>query len=168
MNRKFYAIIPVFAFLSIIPTQCQEAVDDAGLYRSKDMGETWTQLSVRGEAASIASLNILDIAIDPTNSGVIYLGTRENGIYKSCSKGQSWYKIQDDNGVFSGRANVYDIAIDPKDPQRIYAGAYQDKKGKVFRSQDGGISWEEVYVVSEEAYAVFVAVIDSYAPSVIY
>jgi len=168
MKRNFFIIIPIFAFLSIFPAQCQETVGDAGLYRSNNMGESWTQLFVKGEQVSITSLNILDVAVDPTNSDVIYVGTRENGIYKSCSKGQYWYKMEDENNVFSSRANVYDLAIDPKDPKRIYAGTYQDRKGMVFRSQDGGISWEEVYVVSEEAYAVFAVAIDNYDSSIVY
>lgn len=168
MKKFLLVIIPVFAFLAFLPTQCQEAAGDGGLYRSKDMGEAWEQLTVRDKQFSITSLNILSITINPVNTDIIYLGSRGDGIYKSFSQGAYWHQLQDKNGVFSSQANVYDIAIDPKNPDRIYAGVYQDKKGRVFRSQDGGESWEEVYIVSKEKYAVFAIAIDSYDPSIIY
>lgn len=167
MKKSFFIIIPLFASLSILPFQCKQ-ISDGGLYLSKDMGESWRQLAVKEEKVSIVSLDILSLAIDHDNPAVIYLGTRENGIYRSCSGGSHWYKLKDQNGVFSGRANVYDIAIDPKDSHRLYAATYQDKKGRLFRSQDSGDSWEEVYVVSEEKYAVFAVAVDNYDPSVVY
>jgi len=167
MKKSFFVFIPVFAFLAFTPFQCQK-ISDGGLYISGDMGESWQQQTVKDEQLSITSLDILKLVIDPNNSSVLYLGARENGIYRSCSGGEYWYKIEDQNGLLSDRANVYDIAVDPEDSNRIYAGVYQDKKGRVFRSQDSGKSWEEVYVVSEEEYAVFAIVIDSYDSSIVY
>ena len=167
MKKTFLVIIPIFTFLAFSPFQCQK-INDGGLYISGDMGETWQQQTVKDEQFSITSLDTLSLAIDPNNSSVLYLGARENGIYRSCSGGEYWHKIEDKNGFLSSRANVYDIAVDPKDSNRIYLGLYQDKKGRVFRSQDGGKSWNEVYVVSEEGYAVFAVAIDSYDSSVVY
>jgi len=167
MQKSFLVTIPLFASLAVLPFQCNQ-ISDGGLYFSEDMGENWRQLTVKEEKVSIGSLDILSLAIDRHNPAVIYLGTRENGLYRSCSWGGHWYKLKDKNGVFSGRANVYDIAIDPKDSHRLYAAVYQDKKGRLFRSQDDGDSWEEVYVVSEEKYAVFAVAVDDYDPSIIY
>lgn len=167
MKKSFFVIIPIFSFLAFTPFQCQK-ISDGGLYISGDMGESWQQQTVKGEQLSITSLDILKLVIDPNNSSVLYLGARENGIYKSFSQGEFWHKIEDKNGLVSGRANVYDIAVDPKDSNRLYIGVYQDKKGRVFRSQDSGKSWEEVYVVSEEEYAVFAVAVDSYDSSIVY
>ena len=167
MRKSFLIIIPLFASLAAFPFQCQQ-IKDGGLYISEDMGESWQQLAVKETGVSITSLNILSLAIDPNNPAILYLGGRENGIYRSCSWGSHWYKLEDGNGVLSSRANVYDIAIDPKNSQRLYAATYQDKKGRLFRSQDGGDSWEEVYVVSEEEYAVFAVAVDNFDPSVVY
>lgn len=168
MKKSSLVIIPLFAFLAFSPFSCQKVSRDGGLYQSEDMGESWQQLSVREEEVSITSLDVLSIAIDPNDSKVIYLGSRGSGLYKSSSRGESWSKLVDANGLLSTRANVYDIAIDPKDSNRLYLGVYQDKKGRVFRSADAGQSWEEVYVVSKEEYAVFAVAVDSYDPSVVY
>jgi photosystem II stability/assembly factor-like uncharacterized protein len=167
MKKSFLIVIPIFTFLAVSPLQCQK-MSDGGLYISENMGESWQQQTIRDKQLSITSLDILSLAIDPNNSDVLYLGAREDGIYRSCSQGKHWYKLEDRNEVLSSRANVYDIAIDPQDSQRLYVGVYQDKKGRVFRTQDGGESWEEVYVVSKEKYAVFALAIDNYDPSIVY
>ncbi len=168
MRKSLFVVIPVFAFLAFFPTQCQERISDGGLYKSLDQGESWEHLTLRDNALSITALNVLSMAVNPDNTSILYLGSRGNGIYKSFSQGKYWHRLEDRNGVFSSRANVYDIAIDPKDPDRIYAGVYQDKKGRVFRSQDGGESWEEVYIVSKEKFAVFAVAIDSFDSSIVY
>ncbi|MFH1671175.1 MAG: YCF48-related protein [Candidatus Portnoybacteria bacterium] len=168
MKKSLFVVIPIFALLAILPTQCQETTSDGGLYKSEDMGESWEHSTVRDRDLSITSLSILSIVIDPNNTDILYLGSRGNGIYKSFSQAKYWHALQDENGVLSLRANIYDIAVDPKNSDRIYVGTYQDKKGRVFRSQDGGESWEEVYIVSEEGYAVFALAIDSHDPSVVY
>ena len=100
MKKSFLVIIPVFVFLAAFPLQCQK-INDGGLYLSKDMGENWEQLSVKEENISITSLSILSLVIDPADSKVLYLGTRENGVYRSCSQGEHWYKLEDEKGVFS-------------------------------------------------------------------
>ncbi len=167
MRKSFLTFIPLFLSLAAFPFQCQQ-VKDGGLYLSEDKGENWQQLAVKETRNPIVSLNVLSLAIDPANSEVLYLGSRENGIYRSQSQGKDWSKLEDEKGILSGRANVYDIAVDPQDSKRLYAAVYQDKKGRLFRSQDGGNSWEEVYVVSEEEYAIFAVAVDSYEPSVVY
>jgi len=167
MNKPFFVFIPIFTLLAFLPFNCQK-ISDGGLYTSEDMGETWQQQIVKNKELSITSLNVLSLAIDPDNSDILYLGARENGIYKSNSQGKQWHKLEDENGIFSSRANVHDIAIDPNNSNRLYVGVYQDKKGRVFRTQDGGESWEEVYVVSEEKYAVFAVAVDSYDSAVVY
>ncbi len=167
MKKSLLVVIPVFSFLAASPFNCQEIVRDSGIYKSSDRGEVWEQLTV-GDEVSLIDLDILSIEIDPNDKDVFYAGTRANGIYKSCCQGDHWYKLDDENGVLSSRANIYDIAIDPKNSDNIYVGTYQDKRGRVFRSQDGGDSWEETYVVSEEKYAVFAMAVDNYDPSVVY
>ncbi len=167
MKKPLLVIIPLFAFLAFSPIDCKEISKDGGIFKSGDIGESWQQLTVKDDV-SLTSMDILSVAIDPSDSNILYAGTRTKGIYKSCCQGEHWYKLEDKNGALLNRANVYDIAIDPKEPNRLYIGAYQDKKGRVFRSQDGGESWEEVYVMSEEKYSVFAVAIDSYDPSVVY
>jgi photosystem II stability/assembly factor-like uncharacterized protein len=167
MKKKyFFTFIPIFTFLAVFPFQC--SVQDAGVFKSQDKGETWEYKTSLKNKDSIAAVEISTIALDPQDSKIIYLGTRANGLYKSKDAGDTWFKTEDKKNVLSNRANVYDITIDALSPNRIYIGTYQDKKGRVFRSQDAGESWEEVYIVSKEKFAVFAVAVDNYDPSVVY
>lgn len=167
MKKSFLVILPLFAFLAFSPLQCNKEIGDGGLYKSENMGETWQQQTVK-DKLSITSLNVLSLVIDPNDSDTLYLGSQGNGIYKSCCQGEHWYKLEDKNGYLSGKADVFDIAVDPKDSNRIYAAVSQNKKGRLFRSQDGGESWEEVYVVSKERQDVSAVTVDIYDSSVVY
>lgn len=157
MNRKILLfVIPVVAYLVFSGFhQPNKLIGKDKFYISSDMGQTWEQINVRDDALVFSSLNFLSIAIDPLDSKTIYLGTRENGLYKSSDKGKTWKRVWDD--VLSKWANVYDIALDSRN---IYIATYQDKRGRFFRSRDGGETWDEVYVVNELARAVFSIAVD--------
>lgn len=141
---------------------------DLGIYKSFDTGENWAQKVAVSKTKTISSLNVLTISIDPTESRIIYLGTRGNGLHKSQDGGEHWYQVKDTNRALSNSANIYTVAIDPKNHNNIYLGAYQNRKGRAFRSTNGGQSFEETYVVSKEKYAIFAMEVDSYIPSVVY
>jgi photosystem II stability/assembly factor-like uncharacterized protein len=66
---------------------------------------------------------------------VIYLGTRNSGIYKSINGGISWQPIN--KGL--ERAHILSIAVDPEDTDTLYAGVYLSG---VYKSTDGGASWQ--------------------------
>ncbi len=53
-----------------------------GLFRSTNSGSTWTAL--------IKGSDVLDIAIDPSNSSVMYAGLRRAGVYKTTNDGVNW------------------------------------------------------------------------------
>jgi len=66
----------------------------------------------------LTNTNILSIAIDPTNSQIIYAGTDGGGVYKSTNGGANWAKMN--NGLTN--TNILSIAIDPENTQTLYAG----------------------------------------------
>lgn len=141
---------------------------DLGVYKSYDAGDSWQKKSVISRSSSIANLDILTITIDPKESRIVYLGTRGAGLYKSQDGGEHWYRVSDAGQVLKNTANVYNIAIDPKDTSNVYLGIYQDRRGRFLRSTDGGNSFEETYVVSKDAYAIFAVEVDAYNPATIY
>ena len=167
-NLLAFIVPTIFiATLAILPFSCFPS-RDGGVFRSFDRGESWEQKVVISKNRTIASSNILSIAIDPKDSKVVYLGTRGEGIYKSMDGGEIWYHLDDASLALDKRANVYDIAISPQNSGHIYAGVYQNRLGRLLRSDDAGKNWEEVYRTSQEKYAVFAVEIDSYDPAIIY
>ncbi|MFK7807250.1 MAG: T9SS type A sorting domain-containing protein [Saprospiraceae bacterium] len=122
-----------------------------GVYKSLDGGDTWTQSGLSNTGV------VSEIIIDPTNSNIIYTATMGNpfaytndrGLYKSTDGGSSWTQIL----FVNDHAGIIDIAMNPDDTDIIYATGWDRIRtnqesiasgdgGRIFRSEDGGSSWE--------------------------
>jgi photosystem II stability/assembly factor-like uncharacterized protein len=140
-----------------------------GVFKSTDMGNTWTAIF-----DDAANLNVGDIGIDPNNPDIIYVGTGEangghnnfpgGGVYKSVDAGQTWQLIGLENSVSVGR-----IVVDPSNSNRIFVaavGSYftPNPERGIFRSDDGGATWENVLFVSDSTGAIDI-IIDPVNPS---
>jgi len=63
------------------------------------------------------------------------------GVHKSTDGGNSWkaYAVKSQKGI------CYSLAVDPKDPSNVFVGGYiGDYKGSMFKSINGGQSWQEI------------------------
>jgi photosystem II stability/assembly factor-like uncharacterized protein len=124
-----------------------------GMWKSNDAGESWEFIGLPN------SEHISRIRIHPKNPDIVYVGVignlwkpnSERGLYKSTNGGDSWNKIL----YVSDKAGVGDIVIDPNNSRIIYASTWQMKRNgyrmdsggpdsKVFRSYDGGDTWEDI------------------------
>lgn len=91
------------------------------------------------------------IAIDPTDTDRVYATTDNGGLVKSTDGGDTW--LPSNNNL--GNPLLGDIALDPLNPQVLYVTAevysrrrsYSDEPvtGELYRSRDGGQSWEVVF-----------------------
>ncbi len=98
-----------------------------GVFRSKDWGATWIQISPKGshEIHEVESL-----AVDPTNPEILYAGTWHLP-WKTSDGGESWHSIK--KGVIDD-SDVFSIIIDPEKPQTVYASACSG----IYKSETGG------------------------------
>lgn len=129
---------------------------DRGLFRSDDGGKTWTQKTwVEGGNESVASFRVNRLAPHPTRPETFFLATNGNGLWISESRGDLWAPVRDKAGVLQDRADVRGIAVNPGNPGEWYVAVYQDRRGRLLRSRDGGGSFAEVYVTPVERFGVF-------------
>lgn len=128
------------------------------LRRSRDFGETWTRMSdFTADFGVPAWENLVAVALSPSDPNVIYAGYGEpawtnearNRVFSTRNGGVSWQDIT--AGLEGVRwANLTEIIVHPDDPDVIWAsvgGFWGDDDGsvyKVFHSEDGGESWENV------------------------
>ncbi|MGH7452368.1 MAG: WD40/YVTN/BNR-like repeat-containing protein, partial [bacterium] len=75
------------------------------------------------------------IAVDPTNSDVIYISPGEPGMWKTTDRGQSWNLYR--NGWRLGQ--TLDILIDPKNPEMVWVSG--SPFVGILKSSDGGQNW---------------------------
>ncbi len=121
-----------------------------GLWKSTDSGAHWAPLS-----DAWRSLQVSSIAVDPTNSNILYVGTGDFdgfgglgfGIMKSTDGGTTWSVIG--GSQFAGLC-VKDILIDPEDHNTITVapGRFPVFWGKIWQSRDGGTTWTQVLSTS--------------------
>lgn len=98
--------------------------------KSTDGGVTWSKVD-----SGLGGWEIDALAISPTNSNIVYLGTA-GGVYVTDDGGANWGQFN--NGLTS--TDVLSLAIDPVTPGTIYAGTY----GGVYKSTNGGLNWNPV------------------------
>lgn len=141
----------------------------AGVFKSIDGGEFWfAKNNIDSSKSTINSANVLDLALDPFDNNILYLGTDGSGIFKSINNGESWKRLEDDNNELSSSAIINQIAINPKDPSHIFVAAFQNGNGAIFKTEDAGRSWKQIYVVPLSKQDIKTIVIDPMNPKNLY
>ncbi len=147
----------------------------AGVYKSLDSGESWTQNNNGLEGAAISLL-----AIDPRGPNTVYAGSSDlsasdGRLFKSVDGGSSWFRIDGGLKGPEDRRAVLALAIDPESPQTIYAGKLSaftnaiPQGGGLFRSRDGGLSWEQVASAADFRLAkVYALAVSPTSPATVY
>ncbi|MDF2436103.1 MAG: hypothetical protein K0Q95_479 [Bacteroidota bacterium] len=113
-----------------------------GLWVSNNMGSGWTT-----STDNLPTLGVNDVAVDPTNSNIMYLATGDMdagdsygvGLLKSVDGGVSW-NITGLNAVVSQGRYVSRILINPNDHNMLFAGSSVG----LFKSINAGVTWTKV------------------------
>ncbi len=114
-----------------------------GVFKSSDRGSTW-----RAVNNGLSNLWIDSLAIDALG-GAVYAGSHGSGVYKSVDGGETWAAVN--NGI-AANAVVYTLAVSPSSPGVVFAGTRIDGTfytGILYRSLNGGASWENVLEFSD-------------------
>jgi photosystem II stability/assembly factor-like uncharacterized protein len=130
-----------------------------GVWKTTSAGLSWTPIFDHESNPSIGA-----IAIAPSDPNVIYVGTGEpclrgditdgNGMYRSVDAGKTWTHI----GLEDTR-HIAKVLIDPQNPDIVFVAAIghafgpNEERG-VFRTTDGGKSWQKVLYKDDKTGAV--------------
>jgi photosystem II stability/assembly factor-like uncharacterized protein len=144
-----------------------------GVWKTDDGGINWANVS----DGFFATGSVGAMAVAPSNPNVIYVGMGEacfrgnashgDGVYRSTDAGKSWTKLGLEATRQIGRLEVH-----PTNPDIAWVAALGDGWGPnpdrgVFRTRDGGRSWQKVLYRSENAGAIDL-VLDPANPDVLY
>ena len=155
------------------PNEYYFGATGGGLWKTVDGGTEWFPVT----DGQVTSSSVGAVAVAETNPDIVYIGmgevqlrgsiTQGDGVYKTTDGGKTWRHL----GLEETQA-VARIRIHPTDPNIVYVAAlghpYGDNEERgVFRSLDGGNTWEKVLYVSDKAGAVDL-IIDRTNPKVIY
>ncbi len=143
-----------------------------GVWKTTDGGGNWKNVSDGFFGGSIGAVEVSEW--DPN---VVYVGGGEvtvrgnvspgNGLWKSTDAGKTWTSLG-----FSDAQHIPRIRIHPKNPDLVYMAVLghafgpNDTRG-VYRSKDGGKTWERILFVSRDAGAVDLT-LDPVNPRIVY
>jgi photosystem II stability/assembly factor-like uncharacterized protein len=147
-------------------------VNNGGVWKTTDYGRTWFPIFDDQPTGSIG-----DVAVAASNPDVIYVGSGEglqrpdlsvgDGIYKSMDAGKTWTHLGLNDALQIGG-----LAIDPTNENKVFVAALGHPYGPntergVYRTTDGGKTWEKVLYKDENTGAVQVT-IDPQNPNTVY
>ena len=151
------------------------AANNGGVWKSTDAGRVWKPIFDDQATGSIGAL-----AVALSDPRIIYVGSGEglqrpdlsvgDGIYKSTDSGQSWQHLGLSEGLHDAQ-QISAIIVDPHDSKRVFAAVLGHPYGPnaergVFRSIDGGATWQNVLYKDENTGAVDLAFDPSNAQTV--
>jgi len=125
-----------------------------GLWKSTNGGHTWTPVFEKQGTYSIG-----DLALEPGNPEVIWVGTGESntrnsvsfgdGVYKSTDGGKTWKHVG-----LRDTERISRVLVHPSNPDVVYAGALGHAFGPhpergVYKTSDGGKTWQKVFHIDD-------------------
>ena len=138
-------------------------VNNGGVWKTTDAGRTWKPIFDEQPTGSIG-----DVMVAPSNPKVIYVGSGEglqrpdlstgDGMYRSNDGGTTWRHLG-----LAKALQIGGICVDPKNENRVYVAALGHPYGAneergVFRTTDGGKTWQKVLYLDADTGAIQVAV----------
>ncbi len=151
--KKLFAIFIVFAMSAI--AVAEDKKEDKSLMKA----DTFTGLSLREIGPAVTSGRISDLAIHPKNPATYYAAVASGGVWKTINSGTTWTPIFDSQGSYS----IGCVTLDPNDPLVVWVGTGENNSQRsvgygdgVYRSLDGGKTWENMGLKNSEHIAKIV------------
>lgn len=132
--------------------------EGSGLYKSTDGGDSWTELTegIPKEKGKMA------IAVSPANSNKVYAliesdsNADKGGLFVSNDAGKTWSMVSGDNRLVQRAWYYIEVFADPNDEDTVYV-----LSAEMFRSEDGGKTWESIAVPHGDTHDLWINPKDS-------
>ena len=144
-----------------------------GVWKTTDAGASWVPVT----DSALGAGSIGAIAVSPSDANVVYVGTGESPLRGNTSPGDGMYKSSDAGKTWShiglrDAGQIADIEVHPRDENLVYVAVLGHAFGPnptrgVFRSKDGGRTWDKILFRSDSAGAIDLAM-DPVNPRILY
>jgi len=122
-----------------------------GVYKTTDGGETWEKILYVNARTGVG-----EMVMDPANPDKLIVATWEyrrwpwfftsggpgSGLHVTFDGGETWAQRTHEDGLPKGEWGRIGLAIAPSSPEVVYA-LVEAKKTALYRSEDGGFTWEK-------------------------
>ena len=144
---------PSYAYVGLAGETAPGRPVKSGLYRMVNGDGNW-DLATNGLPQNPA---IRAITVHPQKPEIVYAGTQE-GPYRSTDHGDHWEKVN----VPGPDLPVWSLLYDPRDSNVMYTGY---EACQIYRSDDGGLTWEQSDMGVQPQSTLFAVAMDSNKPS---
>ncbi len=143
-SRRLRASIAVAFATLLIP---------AAISAQASIEQAAAALKLREVGPAVAGGRIADVEVHPGDKSTWYVGVGSGGVWKTTNAGTTFAPIFDDQPSYS----IGDIALAPSNPEIVWVGTGENVSGRhvawgtgVYRSLDGGASWENMGLPESE------------------
>ncbi|MDH7447276.1 VPS10 domain-containing protein [Aquimarina sp. 2201CG14-23] len=126
---------------------------DRGVYKSIDGGKNWSKVLFANQDAGA-----VDLTLDPNNPRILYASTWNarrtpyslssggdgSALWKSTDSGKTWKEISTNKGFAKDTLGIIGVTVSPVNSERVWAIVENKEKGGVYRSDDGGDTWNQL------------------------
>ncbi len=164
----FFGVAVFLSGCSLVPASVPSSsstpvvVSPSSIMKSTDGGKNWEPKSKTSGKIKLDSVDVLSVAINPNDSNNVLVGTLKSGIFKTEDGGENWSPL-----VFPA-GKVYGLAIDPVDGRIAYASGVWQGRGKLFKTINGGIEWNEIYTAPSNGPLIIALTLDKKNPNILF
>lgn len=143
MKKAFFLAVPLVA-VTLLLSGCSfpgtlSSKGGAAVLKSTDGGKTYLPTVTIDAKTTFAPADIVSFVFESGNSKRILVGTRENGIFTTENGGEVWKKMN------FPPTKTYGLVSDWNRPERLYASGEWQGRGKIYKSDNRGEKWDEIY-----------------------
>ncbi len=116
-------------------------------------------VKLRSIGPALMSGRISDVAIDPNNENIWYVGVSSGGVWKTINSGTTWQPVFDEQKVYS----IGSVTLDPQNSNRVWVGTGENVGGRhvsfgdgLYLSEDAGSSWKNMGLEDSERISTVV------------
>ncbi|GAB4328775.1 MAG: hypothetical protein Kow0037_03360 [Calditrichia bacterium] len=149
--------IKLLVMLMLMPLLLLAGEEKAG--KSKLTSEILSGLKFRCVGPALTSGRISDFAVNPENPAEYYVAVASGGVWKTKNAGTTYEPVFDDQNSFS----IGCVTLDPNNPHTVWVGTGENNSQRsvsygdgIYRSLDGGKSWENMGLKKSEHIAKIV------------
>jgi photosystem II stability/assembly factor-like uncharacterized protein len=147
------------------PDELYGAIEVGGIIRSLDGGLHWENVS-HGQYLNDDTVDMHGVLVGRWRPGTV-LAISRAGLFRSTDQGGHWASARLE--ALNGKGQTYcrDIREVPGDPKTIWVAAganFESDLGALFRSPDGGLSWQRVKMAVEPKSTLFAIAFDERQP----
>jgi len=147
-------VLTVLMLAATTPAACAQPADEADEAEEGPLAaDTFSGLEFRSIGPAFMSGRLSDIEILRDDPSTWIVGVGSGGVWRTDNAGTTWTPIFDDEGLYS----IGTVAVDPSNPHTIWVGTGENHGGRhvgygdgVYRSRDGGGSWEHLGLEESE------------------